>query len=100
MSELNRQDIRKLAKNLMFDLSDDEISDIQSEFEVLMKQLALLEAIDTETIEPMVTPFETPTHFLREDEVDAVIPVEEALLNAPKRDGNYFVIPKVVNDEL
>lgn len=98
MSQLTKEDVKKLARNLMFDLSDAEITDIQEEFTTLMKQLELLDVIDTEDVIPMVTPFETPSVFLREDSVSNVLEAEDALLNAPKREGQYFVIPKVVKE--
>ncbi len=85
-----------LARNIMFELSDEEAQDICKEFEVLQKQLALLEAIDTTGVEEMIYPFETPTVFMREDEADHVISQEEALSNALHQTQGHFVVPKVV----
>ena len=52
--------------------------------------------MDTEGVEPMVYPFEAPTHFLREDVVDHVLTQEEALKNAPNKKNGFFVTKKVV----
>ncbi|MCF0109706.1 MAG: Asp-tRNA(Asn)/Glu-tRNA(Gln) amidotransferase subunit GatC [Erysipelotrichaceae bacterium] len=92
----NPEYFKKLAHQLMFDLSDEEAADIVAEFDTLTSQLALLDGIDTTGVEPMVYPFETPTVFLREDIGDYEITPEEALSNvANSRDG-HFVVPKVV----
>lgn len=87
---------KKLANQLMFDLSDDEALDIQNEFETLQEQLHLLESIDTEGVEPMVYPFEDETVYLREDEVTHVISQEDAIVNAKNATEGHFRVPKVV----
>ena len=87
---------KKLAKQLMFELSDEEANDIVNEFEVLNSQMALLDAVDTEGVEPMVYPFEDETSFLREDEVTNMVSQEEALKNVDKKLEGHFILPKVV----
>lgn len=87
---------KKLAQNLMFDLSDDEAKDIVQEFEILTRQLQLLEEIDTQGVEEMIYPFEEETYFLREDDINHVITQREALENAAKVKQGHFVVPKVV----
>ncbi|MCI5773563.1 MAG: Asp-tRNA(Asn)/Glu-tRNA(Gln) amidotransferase subunit GatC [Erysipelotrichaceae bacterium] len=87
---------KQLAHQIMFDLSDEEAQDIAQEFDTLQKQLSLLAAIDTTNVEEMVYPFETPTVFLREDEVENVCSQEAALKNAKDSKEGHFVVPKVV----
>lgn len=87
---------KKLAHQLMFELSDEEAGDIKREFETLTKQLELLENVDTQGVEEMVYPFETPTSFLREDTVDNVVSVEDALSNVRKTRARHILVPKVV----
>lgn len=96
MEQFDKNYVQQLAKQLMFELTDEEAEAIQSEFEVLQKQLQLLEDIDTEGVEEMVYPFETPTSYLREDEVENVLSVEDALKNAKRVKTDYIVLPKVV----
>ncbi|MDY5997678.1 MAG: Asp-tRNA(Asn)/Glu-tRNA(Gln) amidotransferase subunit GatC [Erysipelotrichaceae bacterium] len=87
---------KKLAHQLMFDLSDDEVKDIMNEFETLTEQLKLLEKIDTANVEEMVYPFEDETSFLREDVVSNVISQQDALANVKNSTEGHFVVPKVV----
>jgi len=87
---------KSLAKQLRFELTDQQASAIAEEFSVLIDQMNLLNAIDTEGIEPMVYPFEEPTTFMREDQVDHVLSAQEALKNAPSSKNGFFITKKVV----
>lgn len=87
---------KKLAKQLMFTLSDEEADAIVKEFDTLQSQMKLLDAVDTEGVEPMVYPFETPTVFLRADEVTSVLSQADALANVDQKLEGHFVLPKVV----
>ena len=87
---------KKLAEQLMFRLTDEEAEWIKKEFDTLMGQLHLLEAIDTEDTEEMVWPFEDETTFMREDTVTHVISQEDALANVSSRIEGHFALPKVV----
>lgn len=89
-------DYRKLANQLMFDLSDEEVVELDKEFDTLLKQIDLLDTIDTEGVEPMVYPFETPTTFLREDEVGHVLDQSDVLKNVKKERAGHILVPKVV----
>ena len=96
MEEFSKEMLKKLANNVMFDLNEEELSELQDDFKDYLKQLDLLNKIDTSGVEEMVYPFETPTHFLRSDEVNYVLSASEALANAPKQSQGYIVVPKVV----
>ena len=96
MDKHSPQYFKHLALQLRFELTDAEANDIASEFGVLIDQLQLLEAIDTEAIEPMVYPFDAPTSFLRDDVPDHVLSPQEALKNAPQQLNGFFVTKKVV----
>ena len=90
------KEIKDLASRLMFKLSDEEAQLIVDEFELLDKQLSILNEIDTEGVEEMIYPFDVETSFLREDEVSHVLDKELALSNATKVKEGHIVVPKVV----
>lgn len=96
MELYSKEYFKKLANQIMFDLSDEEVSELQEEFKTLTKQMELLDEIDTEGVEPMVYPFEEATSYLRDDAVSKQIVQEEALANAPKVMSGQIVVPKVV----
>ena len=92
----DREYFKKLAHQLMFDLSDEEADKLVSEFDVLEGQISLLDAVDTEDTEEMIYPFEEPTTFLREDKVTNVISQDDAMANVTKKLEGHFVLPKEV----
>lgn len=87
---------KKLANDIMFDISDQEAEELKEEFKVLLDQINVLQEIDTEGVEEMIYPFETETSFLREDIVDHVITQEEALANVKSAKAGHVHVPKVV----
>lgn len=92
----DREYFRKLAHQLMFDLSDAEADSLVQEFDTLEGQMALLDAVNTDGVEEMIYPFEAATTFLRKDEVSNVISQDEAMANVEKKLEGHFVLPKVV----
>lgn len=96
MEEYSKDYFKKLANQIMFDLSDQEVEDLQNDFKTMIQQMEILNEINTEGVEPMAYPFENETHYLRDDKVSNVLTQDEALKNAPKVGGQQVIVPKVV----
>ena len=96
MEKFSTEYFHKLANDLKFDLSDEEIEELKKDFIAVEKQVSLFEKVDTQGVEPMVYPFETPTVFLREDVVSDVLTQEEALKNVKDVRMGHVHVPKVV----
>lgn len=96
MEKFSTEYFHKLANDLKFDLSDEEIEELKKDFVAVEKQVSLFEKVDTQGVEPMVYPFETPTVFLREDVVSDVLTQEEALNNVKDARMGHVHVPKVV----
>ena len=58
--------------------------------------LEKLKEVDTENVEPLTT-MSHEINVLREDEVKEHLSHERALKNAPKKDSDYFRVPKVLD---
>ena len=54
-----------------------------------------LNEVDTEGVEPLTT-MSQEINVLREDEVTSHLSHDRALKNAPKKDDDYFRVPKVL----
>lgn len=83
-------------------LSRIELTDQQTE--VFRKQLAdilgyfdKLQELDTEDVKPMVHPIENNNIFGVDVAHESLTP-DQALANAPARDGDFFKVPKVIGD--
>lgn len=55
-----------------------------------------LNELDTSKVEPLIYMSEE-MNVLREDDVHHEITQQEALKNAPKKDSDYFKVPKVID---
>ena len=69
---------------------------IQGDMERIIQFMDKLQEMDTENVEPLIFMSEEISKF-RKDEAVRSITQEEALKNAPKKDSDYFRIPKVLN---
>lgn len=92
---INDETIDRLAHLARLEFVDQEKTKIREDLEKVLGFCEQLNALDTEGVEPMI--FMTEEHtILREDIVHQDISHEQALHNAPKKDSDYFRVPKVI----
>ena len=89
-------DYKLLANKLMFDLNEEELKDMDKTFQYFLKQLEVLDEIDTTDVEEMIYPIETSVSYLRNDEDVYTLSKEEVLKNGMNTLDDYFIVPKVV----
>jgi aspartyl-tRNA(Asn)/glutamyl-tRNA(Gln) amidotransferase subunit C len=70
--------------------------EIKSDLEKILGFMGKLSELDTEGIEPLVF-MSDEINVLREDVAEVTVTQKEALSNAPKKDSDYFRIPKVLD---
>ena len=69
---------------------------IRRDLENIVNFMNKLSEVDTENVEPLIFMSEE-VNVLREDIPQVTITQQEALKNAPKKDSDYFRIPKVLD---
>ena len=74
---------------------EDKVS-IQKDMERMIEFVDKLSEIDTANVEPLIFMSEE-INRVREDVPQVTVTHEEALMNAPKKDSDYFRIPKVLD---
>jgi len=94
-SRISPQEVREIATLARLELSDQEIERMTGDLDAILTYVAALQELDTSSVEPMThaVPFDCP---LRPDEVRPSLPVEDALANAPRREGPFFLVPRIV----
>ena len=87
--------VRDIAHLARIAVNDDEIEHLQGELNAILAFVEQLNEVDVTSVEPMtsVTPMEMKK---RPDAVTDGGDPEAILANAPAREGDYFVVPKVV----
>ena len=97
MSHISADDVRKVAKLARLNLPDDKIATYTGQLESILGYVSQLEEVDTTGI-PETTRTVEVTNVTRQDGVDPT-PVREEILNqAPKREGDFFRVPKILAD--
>ena len=86
-------DLAKLAK-LKFD--EKSSKNMQADLKKIIGFIEKLSEIETENIDPLIYLSEE-LNVLRNDEVIENISQEKALSNAPKKDSDYIIVPKVID---
>lgn len=94
---MDKKLINELASELYISLTPEEEQEFLKEFDYFLKQAALLADIENidETI-PLVFPLKVERTYLREDEPEETLPVNEILSNSKNAKDGFVVIPKVV----
>jgi aspartyl-tRNA(Asn)/glutamyl-tRNA(Gln) amidotransferase subunit C len=89
------QTLRNLAHLARLQLDESREQKLLSDLNSILEWVDKLRELDTTDIEPLVHLSEE-TNVLRADVAVNELTHEEALKNAPKRDSDYFRVPKVM----
>jgi aspartyl-tRNA(Asn)/glutamyl-tRNA(Gln) amidotransferase subunit C len=93
--QVDEATVRRIARLARIKVTDAEAKALEKELSGILDWVKQLDEVDVGNVEPMtrVIPM---TLRKREDKVtDGEIP-EQVLANAPQREGDFFVVPKVV----
>lgn len=69
---------------------------IKADMENILSFMEILKEVNTDNVEPLIF-MNDEINKLREDIPQVTVSQKEALLNAPKKDSDYFRIPKVLD---
>lgn len=91
-------DIAKVARLARLALSEGELETYRIQCEVILEHAARVQALPTEGVTPTSHPLPR-TNAFRPDEVSDCLPREEVLSQAPDRDGDYFIVPRILEEQ-
>jgi aspartyl-tRNA(Asn)/glutamyl-tRNA(Gln) amidotransferase subunit C len=92
---IDQDTVEKIAHLARLELTGDEKQGMITDMNKILGFMDKLNEIDTTGVEPMVY-MTNEVNSLREDVIKHEITHEEALQNAPKQDGEYFLVAKVI----
>lgn len=92
---LSRDDVAKTARLARLRLCDAELDALTGQLGAILDYVAILDELDVANIEPMVHSVEL-SNVLRADELSPSLPRTAALANSPKTDGNFFLVPAII----
>lgn len=87
--------VRRIARLARIAIAQDEVESLQGELNAILAFVEQLREVDVEGVPPMTSVIPMAMKR-RPDEVTDGNIVEDIVKNAPAREGNFFLVPKVV----
>lgn len=94
---IGREEIEKVAKLARLELTESEAERFSEQLSDILVYVEKLNELNTDGVEPLAHCLPI-TNVFREDNPKESLPVERAVENAPQRDGNFFKVPKILDD--
>lgn len=89
--------VDEVAHLARLEFNDEAKAEILNDMNRMLAFVDKLNELDTENIEPLIY-MTDEKNVLREDEPEQTITQKESLKNAPKKDSDYFKVPKVIDN--
>ena len=89
--------VRHVGKLGRIELSELDVATFALQLGSILVYFDKLKELDTTNVEPMVHAMEI-ANVLAQDTPGLSLSPEEALANAPQRDGDFFMVPKVIGE--
>ena len=95
---LNRAQVEHIATLARIGLTDAEIEMFTEQLANILEQFDILNELDTHDVEPTSNVGDLRT-VMRDDAPRGSLDPEEVLSNAPRREGDYFRVKAVLQEE-
>ena len=94
---ISREDVEHVARLARLALTSEELERMRTQLNAILVHIDALKAVDTDGIEP--TSYAVPlVNVMRDDEPQPPFPAEAMLGNAPDRSGEFFRVPRIIED--
>ena len=94
--KITKKEVLKIASLAKLSMSKGEIEMYTNQMNDILAYMDQLNELDTDDIEPLSHVLDL-TNVTRADEEKLSLDREDVLKNAPETDGEYFIVPKVIN---
>jgi aspartyl-tRNA(Asn)/glutamyl-tRNA(Gln) amidotransferase subunit C len=89
---ITRDEVLHVARLARLALTEEEIARFQEQLNAILEAVGKVAELDLSGVEPTAHPLEL-SNVWAADEAQPCLDVEEALANAPDREGDYFRVP-------
>ncbi len=95
MAEITRETVEYVANLAQLTLDDATKDRLAGELQDILGYIERLDELDTTGVEPMMHAIDV-SNVMREDTVEQWMTREQALMNAPETDGEYIIVPRIL----
>ena len=92
MTEISRELLLHVAHLARLELRDDELERLEGQLNDILAAVSKVAELDLSDVPPTSHPLDV-VNVWEEDVPRPCLTVEEALANAPEREGDYFKVP-------
>ena len=95
--KIDQTQVKKVARLARLELTEAEVAEFTDQLSEILDYVEKLNELDTENVEPLAHCLPI-TNCFREDIIKESLGTEKTLANAPQRDGEFFKVPKILDD--
>lgn len=92
---ISPEEVAKVAALACLELDNEETAAMSRQLDEILGYIAKLQEVDTSQVE-LAAHTQDLSNVFREDEVIPSPPREESLANAPRQNGEAFIVPRVI----
>jgi aspartyl-tRNA(Asn)/glutamyl-tRNA(Gln) amidotransferase subunit C len=89
---ITREQVLHVARLARLELSEEEVERLGAQLSAILDAVSKVSELDLTDVEPMSHPLPL-VNVWADDEPRPSLPLEDALANAPERDGDFFRVP-------
>lgn len=93
--KIDREHLNKIAHLARLEFDEKDAGIMMRDMSAIVEWVEKLKEVNTDGVEPLTT-MSYEINVFRQDEVTEHLPHDMALANAPKKDKDYFRVPKVI----
>ncbi|WP_192349474.1 Asp-tRNA(Asn)/Glu-tRNA(Gln) amidotransferase subunit GatC [Algoriphagus sp. Y33] len=93
--KIDTNSIKKIAHLARLEFDESSAEKMSKDMSQILDWVEQLNAIDTENVAPLTT-MSSEVNVMREDKIGHQLDHDSGLKNAPKKDFDYFRVPKVM----
>ena len=97
MESLSKEQVLHVADLGKIAISEEEIEKFGLGLKQIWDEIEKINELDIQTDDILISPVDQ-VNVMRADEISDMLPLNEALKNAPSKKGNYIEVVRVVND--
>jgi aspartyl-tRNA(Asn)/glutamyl-tRNA(Gln) amidotransferase subunit C len=96
MKAIDKKTVQHVAHLARLEFDESQLELYSSQLASILSYIDKLNEIDTSSTQPTSHPLASLKNVFRSDAPKPSLAPDEALSNAPAKDGNFFVVPPVI----
>ena len=96
MKIIDEKTVKHVALLSRLSLNEKELETYSKQLASILSYISKLNEIDTKDVHPTSHALATLKNVFRKDTLKPSLDVDDALKNAPSRDGDFFKVPQII----